>query len=299
MLNPLWLKTFAAAAAAPSFTEAARRLGLTQPTVSEHVRQLEQALNRRLFVRDTHTLALTSDGRSLLVHARIILDAHERAERLFDAPRLRGRVRLGTSDDLALGPLPDVLAAFRLAHPEVELDISIGVTSELYKLLDDNALDVMIGKRRRGDRRGQTLHKEALLWQAKEGLPLDPDAPLPLILLREPSVTRGLALDAGARRTQLADRLHQHQLCRLPGGGARRPGRDGAAVAPVHRRARAAGRRAAAAAAAAGGIHRDRGALAQPAHARADRNPDAQPAGLSVRSLSPRPALRPAPWPTP
>ena len=156
------------------------------------MRQLEQALNRRLFVRDTHTLALTSDGRSLLVHARIILDAHERAERLFDAPRLRGRVRLGTSDDLALGPLPDVLAAFRLAHPEVELDISIGVTSELYKLLDDNALDVMIGKRRRGDRRGQT-HKEALLWQAKEGLPLDPDAPLPLILLREPSVTRGLA----------------------------------------------------------------------------------------------------------
>ena len=131
------------------------------------------------------------------MHARIILDAHERAERLFDAP-LRGRVRLGTSDDLALGPLPDVLAAFRLAHPEVELDISIGVTSELYKLLDDNALDVMIGKRRRGDRRGQTLH-EALLWQAKEGLPLDPDAPLPLILLREPSVTRGLALDALAR----------------------------------------------------------------------------------------------------
>ncbi|KAG1459487.1 hypothetical protein G6F57_014499 [Rhizopus arrhizus] len=94
MLNPLWLKTFAAAAAAPSFTEAARRLGLTQPTVSEHVRQLEQAVNRRLFLRDTHSLTLTSDGRSLLVHAEIILDAHERAERLFDAPRLRGRVRL-------------------------------------------------------------------------------------------------------------------------------------------------------------------------------------------------------------
>ncbi|MCH3719469.1 substrate-binding domain-containing protein, partial [Campylobacter lari] len=77
-----------------------------------------------------------------------ILDAHERAERLFDTPRLRGRVRLGTSDDLAMGPLPDVLAAFRQAHPEVELDITIGVTSDLYRLLDDNGLDVMIGKRR-------------------------------------------------------------------------------------------------------------------------------------------------------
>jgi DNA-binding transcriptional LysR family regulator len=199
MLNPLWLKTFTAAAAAPSFTEAARRLGLTQPTVSEHIRQLEQSVNRRLFLRDTHSLVLTSDGRSLLVHAEIILDAHERAERLFDAPRLRGRVRLGTSDDLAMGPLPDVLAAFRLAHPEVELDLTIGVTSELYKLLDDNGLDVMIGKRRRGDRRGQTLHKEALLWRAKEGLRFAPDEPLPLILLREPSVTRTLTLDALAR----------------------------------------------------------------------------------------------------
>ncbi len=199
MLNPLWLKTFAVAAAAPSFTEAARRLGLTQPTVSEHIRQLEQSLKRRLFLRDTHSLALTSDGRSLLVHAQIILDAHERAEQLFDVPRLRGRVRLGTSDDLALGPLPEVLAAFRLAHPEVELDITIGVTSELYKLLDDNELDVMIGKRRKGDRRGQTLHKEPLLWQAKVGARIEPDAPLPLILLREPSVTRMLALDALAR----------------------------------------------------------------------------------------------------
>ncbi|WP_049058381.1 LysR family transcriptional regulator, partial [Achromobacter xylosoxidans] len=177
MLNPLWLKTFATAAGAPSFSEAARRLGLTQPTVSEHIRQLELALERRLFLRDTHSLALTSDGRSLLVHAEIILDAHERAERLFDAPRLRGRVRLGTSDDLAMGPLPDVLAAFRQAHPEVELDITIGVTSDLYRLLDDNDLDVMIGKRRRGDRRGQTLHKEALLWRVREGLRLAPDAP--------------------------------------------------------------------------------------------------------------------------
>ena len=92
------------------------------------------------------------------MHARIILTPTNGPNACSTRPAAR-RVRLGTSDDLALGPLPDVLAAFRLAHPEVELDISIGVTSELYKLLDDNALDVMIGKRRRGDRRGQTLHK--------------------------------------------------------------------------------------------------------------------------------------------
>ena len=51
-----------------------------------------------------------------------------RAESQFRAPRLKGRVRLGSSDDVALGPLPAVLAAFRDAHPDVELEITIGMT---------------------------------------------------------------------------------------------------------------------------------------------------------------------------
>ena len=118
------------------------------------MRQLEQALNRRLFVRDTHTLALTSDGRSLLVHARIILDAHERAERLFDAPGCAAACGWAPPTTWRWG-LPDVLAA-RLAHPEVELDISIGVTSELQAAGRQRA--GRDDRRRRGDRRGQTLH---------------------------------------------------------------------------------------------------------------------------------------------
>ncbi|VFR40910.1 Transcriptional regulator, LysR family [plant metagenome] len=199
MLNPLWLRTFATAAAAPSFTEAARRLELAQPTVSEHIRQLEKAVDRRLFVRDTHSLALTTDGRSLLVHAQIILDAHANAETLFTAPRLRGRVRLGTADDLALGRLPDVLASFRRLHPEVELDLAIGPTAELYRFMDNGELDLMIGKRRRGDRRGQRLYREPLVWCAREGMTVPADAPLPLILLRAPSVTRDMVLATLAR----------------------------------------------------------------------------------------------------
>jgi DNA-binding transcriptional LysR family regulator len=44
MLNPLWLQTFATAAASASFTEAGRQLGLTQSTVSDHIRRLEESL---------------------------------------------------------------------------------------------------------------------------------------------------------------------------------------------------------------------------------------------------------------
>ncbi len=196
MLHPQWLKTFATAAAASSFSEAGRRLDLTQSTVSEHIRQLETALGRRLFVRDTHSLSLTQDGETLLVHARLILEAHDAAEAQFTGPKLRGRVRFGTSDDLVLGPVPDILAAFRRRHPDVDLDITIGFTEALYRQLDAGKLDIITGKRRPGESRGHALHREPLIWLAQAGARFDPERPLPLILLAEPSVTRGEALNA-------------------------------------------------------------------------------------------------------
>ena len=196
MLNPLWLQTFATAATSSSFTEAGRQLGLTQSTVSDHIRRLEESLGRRLFVRDTHSLALTADGESLLVHARLILQAHARAEAQFSAPRLRGRVRFGTSDDLAMGPLPDMLAAFRSQHPEVELEITIGLTSELYASLDQGKLDLLVGKRRAGESRGHSMFSTSMQWLTRPDTLVDLTEPLPLILLPEPSITRAATLQA-------------------------------------------------------------------------------------------------------
>jgi DNA-binding transcriptional LysR family regulator len=80
MLNPIWLKTFATVAACHSFTDAGRRLNLTQSSVSEHIRRLEESVGRRLFVRDTHSLAMTPDGEAMLAHASVILQALARAE---------------------------------------------------------------------------------------------------------------------------------------------------------------------------------------------------------------------------
>jgi len=195
MFNPVWLKTFVTVAASRSFTDAGRRLGLTQSSVSDHIRRLEESSGRRLFVRDTHSLALTVDGESLLIHARLILEAHARAEAQFNAPRLRGRVRFGTSDDLSLGPLPDMLAAFRREHPEVELEITIGLSNELYQRMDRGELDLLVGKRRPGEQRGHFMFREPLAWLARPQTLVDLRLPLPLILLPEPSVTRAAILE--------------------------------------------------------------------------------------------------------
>src|SRR5215469_4344302 len=216
MLNPIWLKTFSTVAACHSFTEAGRRLELTQSSVSEHIRRLEQSVGRRLFVRDTHSLAMTPDGEAMLAHASVILQALSRAESQFRAPRLKGRVRLGSSDDIALGPLPTVLAAFRNAHPDVELEITIGMTGRLYELLDSGAIDLMVGKRRLGDRRGTVLFTGRLEWLARAGTTMDLAQPLPLILVAEPSVTRAVVLDALAQtdfRWQVVCTSSSHSGC--------------------------------------------------------------------------------------
>jgi DNA-binding transcriptional LysR family regulator len=199
MLNPTWLNTFATVAVSRSFTDGGRQLGLTQSSVSEHIRRLEEHVGRRLLVRDTHSLALTADGEAMLIHARVILEALTHAESQFRSPRLRGRVRLGSSDDLALGPLPSVLAAFRSTHPDVELVITIGMTGRLYELLDAGEIDLLIGKRRVGDSRGIPLFNGQLEWLARTGTEVDLDQPLPLILVAEPSVTRAAVLDALAK----------------------------------------------------------------------------------------------------
>jgi DNA-binding transcriptional LysR family regulator len=216
MLNPIWLKTFATVSACHSFTEAARQLGLTQSSVSEHIRRLEASIGRRLLVRDTHSLAMTPDGEAMLAHAGVILQALSRAESQFRGPRLKGRVRLGSSDDIAQGPLPTVLAAFRNAHPDVELEIVIGMTGRLYELLDAGAIDLLIGKRRLGDKRGVPLFSGRLEWLARAGTRVDLDQPLPLILVAEPSVTRAVVLDALAQtdfRWQIVCTSSSHSGC--------------------------------------------------------------------------------------
>ena len=68
--DPVLLRTFLAVATGLSFTRAAEQLGLSQPTVSQHVRRLEEAAGRQLLSRDTRTVALTDNGEAMAGFAR-------------------------------------------------------------------------------------------------------------------------------------------------------------------------------------------------------------------------------------
>jgi DNA-binding transcriptional LysR family regulator len=196
MLELDLLRSFVAVADCGGFHRAAQQLNLTQSTVSQQIKRLELETTRPLFRRTTRTVTLTDDGEMLLGDARRLLKLEEEARHRLVAPRLSGTVRLGTIEELAIGSLPVVLSRFAGLHPNVKLEVLIGVSSELIEHLDAGRLDVVFAKRPLGTSRGRFAWREPLRWAASDAFDFGPGTVLPLALYREHSVSRDAALIA-------------------------------------------------------------------------------------------------------
>jgi DNA-binding transcriptional LysR family regulator len=192
---PELLTSFVTVANSRSFTEAGRRLGLGQSTISQHVRKLEGLTGRRLFERDTHSVALTEDGQAMLIFAQSILETEERARRFFAGSELRGRLRFGASEDFVLSRMPAILRNFSRRHPEVDLELTIALSGELNDMLAAGNLDLALTKRRLGDESGDLVSREKLVWIGNEVSDYSTRSPLPLVMFPPPSVTRTAAIE--------------------------------------------------------------------------------------------------------
>lgn len=98
------MRSFVRVAETGSFSAVSRETGISQPTVSRQIAELERHFGARVLRRTTRSLSLTEDGRSLLTHARDMIDALEAAEAALGRTRLApaGRVRVGTTTALGL-----------------------------------------------------------------------------------------------------------------------------------------------------------------------------------------------------
>lgn len=199
MLDPVLLRTFVAVAETLSFTGAAARLGLSQPTVSQHVRKLEQSAGRMLVLRDTRTVSLTDNGEAMLGFARSILAAQDQAASYFTGTAMRGRLRFGSADNLALTQVPGILRDFRQLHPQITLELTVSQSPVLLRRLQAGQLDlvfinqdpVSLGP---GEPVGQLVRRERLVWMAHRSVVLEPGLPLPLIVYQAPSLSRSSAI---------------------------------------------------------------------------------------------------------
>ena len=188
--DPQLLTTFLAVQQTGSFTQAAARLGIQQPTVSQHIRKLESQVGRVLVYRDTHAVWLTADGEAMAGFARNILAASEQAASYFSGDRPSGRLRIGIADDLALTRLPQILRDFRRDNPLVDFDLRVDQSRPLHQRLERDRLDVFIGKRPSGEQRGQLVKRDRLVWVGTPTTKLDLSKPLPLVVYAAPSITR-------------------------------------------------------------------------------------------------------------
>ncbi|WP_166354249.1 LysR family transcriptional regulator [Phytoactinopolyspora limicola] len=201
MFEPLHLRTFLAVARTLSFTRAAAELGISQPTVSQHIRRLEESAGRQLLSRDTRTVALTDNGQAMAGFARTILAAHDEAVSYFTGSAMQGRLRFGAADDLAIAQLPRVLRDFRQLHPRLNLELTVTQTATLQRRLLANQLDLVFIKEPPGQTEGLVVRRDRLVWIGLPGTQLAPDEPIPLITYATQSLSRATAVrvlaDAG------------------------------------------------------------------------------------------------------
>jgi DNA-binding transcriptional LysR family regulator len=194
--DPELLRTFLAVAQSLSFTRAAANLGLGQPTVSQHVRKLEDAVGRPLFVRDTRSVTLTVDGEAMAGFARSILAAHEQAVGYFTGSGLSGRIRFGVTDDLALTPVPSILRDFRQLYPRIDLELTVSQSSALQRRVESGHLDVAFVKQAPGEEHGRLVRRDRLVWAAAPGTKLEAGQRVALVVYQSPSISRSLGVRA-------------------------------------------------------------------------------------------------------
>ncbi|MFQ5520732.1 MAG: selenium metabolism-associated LysR family transcriptional regulator, partial [Candidatus Methylomirabilia bacterium] len=133
-----------------SFSKAAEALFLTQPTVSEHIRALEDELGTRLLDRLGRGAAPTKAGELLLGYARRILQLHREARQALELfqGRLSGELVVGASTTPGEYILPAVIGRFKEKYPEISISLSIGDTQQVVDWVREAKVEVaMVGAR--------------------------------------------------------------------------------------------------------------------------------------------------------
>ena len=137
-------RVFYTTAACGSFSEAAKRLFITQSAVSQQIRALEIELDAKLFIRDKKGAKLTSQGELLFGYAKKAIEEIEHAESIFIRMKSldEGHLRIGAGDTITRHFLIDHLETFHNTYPGIKIEIINRVTDETLDKLASGKVDV-------------------------------------------------------------------------------------------------------------------------------------------------------------
>ena len=137
-MNVAQLRTFVAVVERGSFSEAARELEVSQPAVTMQVQALEAALGTTLLDRRYRRVDLTEAGRTLLPHAKRILEQLDEAREEISSlsGTVSGRLTISASTTPGDYVVPRLLGSFIAAYPEVSVTIDVHDTSEVVDAIE-------------------------------------------------------------------------------------------------------------------------------------------------------------------
>jgi DNA-binding transcriptional LysR family regulator len=140
------LRTFKTVADLNSFSLAAQRLKLSQPSISYQVKELEQTLGLPLLDRLGRRVQLTEAGSLLYSYARRMLDVLDEATVAIEEMRgiQRGSLRVGASTTVGIYLLPAALGAFKKLHPGLVISLEIGTREGVQEQVLRNELDLAV-----------------------------------------------------------------------------------------------------------------------------------------------------------
>jgi DNA-binding transcriptional LysR family regulator len=147
-LNSSFLDAFLACAQVQNFTRAAERLFITQSTLSQRIKNLEDELNVTLIIRDRSGLRLTEYGEALLRYCQTKEQLEDqligRIKNKNSSTRLSGTIRIGGFSSVMRSVILPALSKLLHIHPELRIKSLSKEVYELRSLLKSGAIDFMI-----------------------------------------------------------------------------------------------------------------------------------------------------------
>ena len=135
------LEIFRAVAVEGSVSRAAQKLNRVQSNISTRIKQLEELLQKDLFLRQNRGLKLTQDGKVLLTYAEKLLQLSREASEAMSDARPRGQFRIGTMESTAAARLPEILSHYHEAFPDVGIEVVTDTAGALIERLHSHDVE--------------------------------------------------------------------------------------------------------------------------------------------------------------
>jgi LysR family transcriptional regulator, hydrogen peroxide-inducible genes activator len=170
------LRYFVAVADEGSFSRAAAKVRVAQPSLSQQIRKLEAEVGQPLFDRLPRSVVLTEAGRCFIDYARQILASIGDARRCVDELKaeVTGKLAVGAIPTIAPYVLPELVVKFQKHYPQVTLEIVEDVTDGITRRIEGGELDVALAStcQQTPTLRRESLGNEPLLALVPQGHPL-------------------------------------------------------------------------------------------------------------------------------